>query len=60
MKSYILEGIRSPDEARTALGNILPGQKEPWLLTDPTGDPVAYFNVCEGDVESEGSASGGR
>ena len=56
MKSYVLKEISSLEEARTLLGTILPGHENPWLLTDNSGDPVAYFNLSQTDVDVRGPA----
>ncbi|MEO8385953.1 MAG: hypothetical protein ABI583_11970, partial [Betaproteobacteria bacterium] len=56
MKSYVLENLSSLAEARVLLGRILPGQVSPWLLAGEGGDPVAYFNVTEADVDLHGPA----
>jgi hypothetical protein len=45
MKSYHLEEISSPEQATEELSRLLPGQENPWLLKDATGDAIAYFNV---------------
>ncbi len=45
MKQYFLFDVERPSLLPFALGRALPGQTEPWLLLDPTGDPVAYFNI---------------
>ncbi len=49
MKSYFLEGSCSNREAIEALRRRLPGQEDPWLLRDESGDVVAYFYVFEDD-----------
>ena len=52
MKSYVLERITSSrEEVRTLLGTILPGQENPWLLLDNGGNPVAYFDFSETDID---------
>ena len=45
MKSYLLEPIQSQDNAIAALTSALPGQTEPWLLKDSSGDAIAYFSL---------------
>jgi len=52
MKSYFLEGISSCNLAKEALNHFLPGQADPWLLRDKSGDVVAYFHIAESS-ESE-------
>ena len=49
MKSYLLGPISSRSRAIEKLDALLPGQREPWLLTDPSGDAMAYFNVYDTD-----------
>jgi hypothetical protein len=53
MKSYILEQVTSRDASVAALRRVLPGQEHPWLLLDPTGDPVAYFNIVDDSPEPD-------
>ena len=50
MKSYFLSPISSQDIAAAALGSLLPGQRDPWLLKDAQGDAIAYFNVGPSDT----------
>ena len=45
VKSYRLEEITSLERAIEELTLLLPGQENPWLLKDATGDAIAYFNV---------------
>jgi hypothetical protein len=52
MKSYFLAPIASSNAAVTALDSILPGQSEPWLLKDITGDAIAYFSLAEAESMS--------
>ena len=54
MKSYVLDQIASIHEARELLGTILPGQRNPWLLLDIGGDPIAYFDLIETDIDVHG------
>ena len=56
MKSYILEGVTSPGEVRFILDRLLPGQRDPWLLRETDGDPIAYYALVEADVELKRSA----
>lgn len=49
MKSYFLAPVASSSKATEALSAVLPGQTGIWLLTDPTGDAVAYFSLVERD-----------
>jgi hypothetical protein len=45
MKSMALSAIPNPDNILAVLDQVLPGQREPWLLLATDGDPIAYFNV---------------
>jgi len=45
MKSYFLEDIASCQDVVQALSQVLPGQQKPWLLLEPGGDAIAYFNA---------------
>jgi hypothetical protein len=45
VKSYFLSAISSREAAIAALGSLLPGQHDPWLLKDTHGDAMAYFRV---------------
>jgi hypothetical protein len=45
MKSIALAAISKPDKVRAALDDLLPGQREPWLLLGEDGDPIAYFHL---------------
>jgi len=45
MKSYFLENIASHQEVLQALSQVLPGQQKPWLLLEPGGDAIVYFNA---------------
>lgn len=47
MKSYFLEGILSYSRAQEALNRFIPGQADPWLLRDESGDAIAYFYIAE-------------
>ena len=51
MKSYFLEGVASAEAAASALRLILPGQESPSLLRTLDGDPIAYFNVIDGEID---------
>ncbi len=49
MKSMALSAISNPERILPVLDQVLPGQREPWLLLATDGDPIAYFNfVPEG------------
>ena len=50
MKSYFLIHVQHEGAARMALSKILPVQAEPWVLFDPKGNAVAYFNI---DLEED-------
>ncbi|WP_027057365.1 hypothetical protein [Mesorhizobium loti] len=52
MKTYFLEQLRDEKQARRALSTTLPGQIEPWLLSMPEGDAIAYFNIT--NLEDDG------
>lgn len=56
MKSYVLDQITSIDKARALLGVMLPGQETPWLLLNSGGDPIAYFDFSETDINVRGPA----
>ena len=45
MKSMALAAISKPDKVRAVLDHVLPGQREPWLLSAKDGDPIAYFHL---------------
>jgi hypothetical protein len=45
MKSLALVAISKPDQVRAVLDRVLPGQREPWLLSAKDGDPIAYFHL---------------
>jgi hypothetical protein len=45
MKSMALAAISKPDNVRAALDQVLPGQREPWVLLATDGDPIAYFHL---------------
>ncbi len=45
MKSLVLQAIAKPDKVRGVLDQLLPGQREPWLLLAKEGDPIAYFHL---------------
>lgn len=45
LKSYFLIDVADPTALEAALGHMLPGQSQPWLLLSDQGDPIAYFNV---------------
>lgn len=47
MKSYFLEDIVRKDEVLDALNEVLPAQKEPWVIRHSVQDAIAYFNICE-------------
>jgi hypothetical protein len=47
VKSYCLSPITSRITAAESLDSLLPGQREPWLLKDASGDAVAYFHIDE-------------
>ena len=47
MKSYCLSPIRSRSTAAENLDSLLPGQRDPWLLKDASGDAMAYFHIDE-------------
>jgi hypothetical protein len=49
MKGYYLSPISSRSIAIEKLNPLLPDQLEPWLLTDTTGDAIAYFNIDDND-----------
>ncbi len=40
-----LAAISKPDKVGDALDEVLPGQREPWLLLARDGDPIAYFHL---------------
>jgi hypothetical protein len=49
MKSMALSAISNPDKVPGVMDQVLPGQREPWLLLAPEGDAIAYFDfVPEG------------
>lgn len=45
MRSRFLFFVSSQVAAEAALDKLLPGQRDPWLLCDETGDPIGYFNI---------------
>jgi hypothetical protein len=45
MKSYFLDHVSSMSTAETALSDELPGPREPWVIFDVMGDPIAYLRV---------------
>lgn len=47
MKSYSLVHLDSVKEVPEVHSKVLPGQSEPWLLLDASGDAVAYFCMTE-------------
>ncbi len=49
MKTYCLSPISSRSLAAEMLNDLLPGQCEPWLLRDGSGDAMAYFNLDDID-----------
>ena len=49
VKSYFLAPIASHSAAVSALDSSLPGQGNPWLLKDHSGDVIAYFSLVESD-----------
>ena len=49
MKSYFLSPIPSSSVAVAALSEVLPGQTGTWLLTNSSGDTIAYFSLVECD-----------
>jgi hypothetical protein len=49
VKTYCLSPISSRSAAAERLIALLPGQHEPWLLRDGSGDVVAYFNIDDTD-----------
>lgn len=49
MRTYCLSPIASRSTAAETLDSLLPGQREPWLLKDETGDAMAYFNIDDID-----------
>lgn len=52
VKTYCLSPIASRNTAAETLDALLPGQRDPWLLTDASGDAMAYFHFD--DVEQPG------
>jgi len=50
VKSYALSSIASRSTATEKLDTLLPGQREPWLLKDASGDVMAYFHVNDVDL----------
>jgi hypothetical protein len=55
VKSYLLTPIDLESDIAIRLSEILPGQVEPWVLFDDTGDAVAYFNLVENEAVLETS-----
>jgi hypothetical protein len=55
VKSYFLEALKNPSDAKVALSEHLPEHSDPWvLISDDDNDPLAYFNLsagCESDCE---------
>jgi hypothetical protein len=49
MKTYCLAPIASRDDAVSILNSVLPGQSNPWVLKDSTGDAIAYFSLVESE-----------
>jgi hypothetical protein len=49
VKTYCLSPISSRSLAAEMLSALLPGQHEPWLLRDGSGDTMAYFNIDDVD-----------
>jgi len=49
VKTYCLSPIALRSTAAEALDSLLPGQREPWLLKDESGDAMAYFNIDDID-----------
>jgi hypothetical protein len=49
VKTYCLSPIASRRTAAEALDSLLPGQREPWLLKDASGDAMAYFDFDDVD-----------
>ena len=45
MKSYFLDHVSSVVAAETALSDELPGQRDPWVILNTPGDPIAYLRV---------------
>lgn len=45
MKSMALVAISNRDKITDALDQVLPGQREPWLLLAKEGDSIAYFHL---------------
>lgn len=45
MRSRFLFFVPNQLEAEAALDVVLPGQRDPWVLCDETGDPIGYFNI---------------
>jgi hypothetical protein len=50
VKSYFLGPICSTSETAKALSELLPGQTNPWLLTDSRGDAIAYFHIANDET----------
>ena len=54
MKSYLLFGISNMETAVAELDRVLPGQRDPWLLSDPSGDVIGYFRAWPTNLEVDG------
>lgn len=54
MKSYFLYSIADMAAAEAGLDRLLPAQRKPWILAAESGDPIAYFDVHEANLEFEG------
>jgi hypothetical protein len=45
VKNYFLVAIADVAKVREALGALLPGQTEPWLIPASAEDPIAYLHL---------------
>ena len=54
MKSYFLYAISDVVAAEAGLDRLLPIQRRPWILAANAGDPIAYFNVNEINLDFDG------
>ena len=50
------EKIDSLESTKTALDAALPGQREPWLLRDASGDVITYIRIVD-DLEDGETAA---